>query len=381
MYRDPDRYSVKRGGGCLMLFGLPFFAAGVGIIIAALAGVMKSEGGGPAPLFFIIPFGLIFASVGAGLMFGRAGIILESRSRTITEWWGLLVPFKRTTTSYDAMKTVTISRERRQSKNSSYTVYPVRMEGEDGVIDIEEPRDYAKARSRAEEVAKFLSFGIEDSSTGEKVIREAGTLDMSLRDRARASGEPTERPPEQPSPSRVQTTSAGSQATFDLPPPGLGVIGTVAVVIGLIFACVPILFGGGFLFSSGFAKDVGKAWPVLAFFAVFGLIWMSATLGFVVSTLRKATARGRLIVDPRELTLEMRSFLGTKTEKISADELEELAVVGNNDQRIPEAMRALVGTDKRIVARSDSATIEFGRGLSHAELEWLCGTIRFILTS
>ena len=27
MFRDPDRYSVKSGGGCLMLFGLPFFVA------------------------------------------------------------------------------------------------------------------------------------------------------------------------------------------------------------------------------------------------------------------------------------------------------------------------------------------------------------------
>ena len=83
MFRDPDRYSVKRGGGCLMLFGLPFFAAGVGIIIAALAGAMDNESGEPAPLYFVIPFGLVFASVGAGLMFGRAGVDLDSRSRTI----------------------------------------------------------------------------------------------------------------------------------------------------------------------------------------------------------------------------------------------------------------------------------------------------------
>ena len=65
---DPDRYVVKRGGGCLMLFGLPFFAAGVAVIVLGVLGKMTSESGGPPPLLFIIPFGLIFASVGVRSM-------------------------------------------------------------------------------------------------------------------------------------------------------------------------------------------------------------------------------------------------------------------------------------------------------------------------
>ncbi|MHC4252263.1 MAG: hypothetical protein ACYS9X_24355 [Planctomycetota bacterium] len=381
---DGDSYSVKRGGGCLMLFGLPFFAAGVGIIVAALAGVMESDSGDPPPLFVIIPFGLIFASIGAAFMFGRAGVLLDSRSRTITEWWGLLVPFKSEVTSFDEVNTVTISRETRSSKNSTYTVYPVRIEGEEGVIDIEEPREYAKARRRAEEIAKFLGFGVADSSSGTKVVREAGTLDMSLRDLVRASGERPERPErpgEQPAGGRVNMTSAGSQATFDLPPPGLGTVGAVAVVIGLVFACVPFVFFGGAFFATDLLEDIGNAWPFFIFAGIFALVWLGGTLGFVVKTVKKATARGRLVVDPRGLTFETRSFLGTKTVTISADELEELELVGADDPRVPAAVPAFMGSDEHVVARSDRAEVEFGRGLSRGELEWLRDTVRFIVTS
>jgi len=381
MFRDPDNYRVKRGGGCLMLFGLPFFAAGIGIIVAALAGVMESDSGGPPPLYFAIPFGLIFASVGAAIMFGRAGIDIDSRASTITQWWGLLVPFKRTTTPLDDVSTVTISREVRRSKNSTYTVYPIRIAGKDNKIDIEEPRQYAKARRRAEEVAKFLDFGIEDSSTGKTVVREAGTLDMSLRDKVRASGDRPARPPEQPAGSRVAVSSAGSQATFDIPAPGLGIAGGIAVAVGLVFACIPFFFFGGVIFTTDIIEEIGRAWPVFIFFGVFTLIWLGGTLGFVLSTVRRATARGHLVVDPREVTLELRSRLGTRTVTISAAELEELDLVGLDDPRIPASMRSLVGADERVVARADRAEIEFGRGLSHAELEWLAATVRFIVTS
>jgi hypothetical protein len=263
----------------------------------------------------------------------------------------------------------------RRSKNSTHTVYPVRIEGAEGVIDVEEPRDYSKARRRAEEMAKFLGFGVEDSSSGSKMVREAGTLDMSLRDRLRASGERPTRPPDQPPGSTVAVESAGSQATFDLPAPGLGAAGKVAVVVGIGFACVPFVFFGGAF------REFGDAWPFLVVFGIFGLVWLAGTLGFVVKIVVRATARGRLVVDPREVTLETRSFLGTKTVTLPADELEELDLVGEADARVPKSMRGLVGSGGHIVARSDRAEVEFGHGLPRTELEWMRDTVRFIVTS
>ncbi len=380
MYRDPDRYSMKSGGGAtLTVFGLLCFASGVGFIVAAAAGVLKGKDGNPPSLAFAIPFGLFWATVGVALMFARAATDIDARSRTVTKWWGLLVPFGSTVTSLDTMRVVTIKREVQRSDKSTITVYPVRIEGEGEPIGIEVLREHAKARIRAEEVAKFIGFGIEDSSTGEKIIREAGTLDMSLRDRSRASREPTERPSEQPTGSRVTVTSAGSQATFDLPARGLCAAEIAMIAFVILVACAPaILFFVGIRDQPALLKDIGKALPLVA---LFGLIWVCGCIGFILSIVKKATARGRLVVDPRELKLEMRSFMGTKTERISADELEELELVRPGNPRIPEALRALVGAEERVVARTDRATIELGRGLSHAELEWLAATVRFIVTS
>ena len=194
MNGDPNRLSIKRGGGCLILFGLPFLSAGIAVIVAALSGAMGSEDGSAAPLVFVIPFGLVFASVGAGIMFGRAGIEIDLTARTITTWWGLMVPFKSRTLPLERAKIVSINREVRRSKNSTYTVYPVRIEGFEKAIDIEEPRNYADARRRAEEIAKFMNLGVEDSTSGKKVVREAGTLDESLRERAERTGEDLKMP-------------------------------------------------------------------------------------------------------------------------------------------------------------------------------------------
>ncbi len=401
MYRDPDRYAVTRGGGCLMLFGLPFLAAGILVIVMGLLGKMNMEGGGPAPLLLVIPFGLVFALVGAGLMFGRAGIVIDKRSRTVTRWWGLLVPFKSETFPVEKVKAVTISREVRTSHSSkggsrSYTVYPVRLAGAAKPVDVEESRDYEKARHRAEEVAKFLEVGLEDSSTGEKVVREAGTLDESLRDRYRREERPRERP-EVPAGCRILSGASGSEATFDIPPKGFAVIEIIGMVLGAAFAFVPLIFLGPMFFGSSDSEgfDIEKMWPLAVFLGVFMLLWLGFPLVMIVGTIKKATARVRLTVSPRELRLERRTFLGTKALLIPADELEELEVGAAGSAGLPSAragargaarmgahpVAALFGVRKVVTARSDRATLTFGAGLRPDELKWLRDVVLFIVTA
>ncbi len=399
---DPDRYAVKRGGGCLMLFGLPFFAAGVAVIVLGVLGKMTSESGGPPPLVFIIPFGLIFASVGAALMFGRAGIVIDKRSGTVTKWWGLLVPFKSTTFPIDKVKAVTITSEVRRSKNSTYTVYPVRLIGPAKPLNVEEPRDSDKARRRAEELAKFLDLGVEDSSSGKKIVREAGTLDESLRDRYRREGRPREKPAA-PAGSRIVSGASGSEATFDIPPKGFGVVEIIGMVLGAVFAFVPLLFFGGMLFGESGSKDIEKAWPFLIFFGLFMLVWMGIPFAMILTTIGKAKARERLSVSPRELRLDRKGLLGTKTTIIPADELEELDIGGPGSERFPpmsagvgplasgsagtrirmgnHPLASLFGLKGVVKARSDRVTLTFGAGLGPEELKWLRDVVLFIVTA
>ena len=166
-----------------MRWGLPFFLAGVAIIVAAATGGMKTEDGAPMPLLFGILFGSVFASVGAGLMLGRAGVTIDRTSKTMTTWWGLLVPFRSTERPLGEVTTVALSREVRGSGKSSRTVYPVKLVGPEKPVEIDAEQDYQSARRRAEKVAKFLDLGLEDTTSGQKVVREAGTLDESLRER------------------------------------------------------------------------------------------------------------------------------------------------------------------------------------------------------
>ncbi|MHC4201125.1 MAG: hypothetical protein ACYSU0_14125 [Planctomycetota bacterium] len=398
---DPDRYVVKRGGGCLMLFGLPFFAAGVAVMVLGVLGKMTSESGGPPPLVIIIPFGLIFASVGAGLMFGRAGIVIDKRSGTVTKWWGLLVPFKRTTFPVEKIRAVTITSEVRRSKNSTYTVYPVRLIGPAEPLNVEEPRDSDRARRRAEELAKFLDLGVEDSSSGKKVVREAGTLDESLRDRYRREGRPRERPGE-PAGCRIVSGASGSEATFDIPPKGFAAVEVIGMVIGAIFAFVPLIIGGVLLGESG-PKDIEKAWPFLIFVGLFMLVWMGIPFAMIVTTIKKARARERLSVSPRELRLDRKTFFGTKTTIIPADELEELDLGSPGSERFPpmsagvgkltsgsagtrirmgnHPLASLFGLKGVVKARSDRVTLTFGAGLGPEELKWLRDVVLFIVTA
>ena len=375
MYGHSDRMSIKKGGGCLMLFGLPFLAAGVGIIGAGLSGAMTSEDGSAAPLLFIIPFGLIFASVGAGVMFGRAGLTIDLTAKTITTWWGLLVPFKSTTHPLDKAEIVTICREVRRSKNSTYTVYPVRIKGFEKPVNIEEPRNYAAARRKAEEIAKFMNLGIEDTTSGKAVVREAGTLDESLREQAQRTGEAAEMP-ETPPDVKTKISVAGREATFEIPPTGFGLgeyvmlVVAGAALIGLVVAAVFFLGDGGPLSTD---DEMGR-YVFMAIGGVIGTVWLLIVVGIVFAAVKAGLSQEIVTVSPYALTQERRSPMGTKTKEIPAAELEELKI------GLPDANRT-PWTKSMIVARSDKETLEIGRGLEQKELEWLRDVIKFMSTA
>ncbi len=221
---DPERMVYRSGGGCLMLFGLPFLVAGAFMIVAPfLEGrfqMKDSKTGRPMPPAVGLAMGAAFAAVGIGLMFGRSGKTLDRRADTLTAWWGLLVPFRRKEHRLSAFERVTLSREIRHSKNSTYTVYPVRLEGA-GVpkVTLEEPRDMNAARALGEEAAKFLGRPLADSSTGSQVVRQPGELDESLRERARRTGERPQVPPPSPA-AGAPPASSPTPCASRLPPRG-----------------------------------------------------------------------------------------------------------------------------------------------------------------
>jgi hypothetical protein len=72
----------------------------------------------------------------------------------------LLVPFKSTAYDLDSFDYITITREVRRSKNSTYTVFPVRLVDctmKLKPINLGEPRDYEEARRMGETVPNSSS--------------------------------------------------------------------------------------------------------------------------------------------------------------------------------------------------------------------------------
>jgi hypothetical protein len=123
---NPNIIGWNRGGGILAFFGLPFLIAGLFIMSVPFSGI---EVEGNMPEWGLIPFGGIFALVGAGLVFGRMGTILNRSERKLITWWGLLIPFSSKERKLYDFEKVTLTREVRQSDKSSYTVYPISLSG------------------------------------------------------------------------------------------------------------------------------------------------------------------------------------------------------------------------------------------------------------
>ena len=167
-----NRMERRSGGGWLMVFGLPFLAAGLFMLLTALqiSGVPMDEDISPLFLFIL---GLLFSAAGMGLIFGRSGVIVDRTAMTVTKWWGLMVPMKATRYNLASFDRITVGKEVRRDSNSEKLVFPVCLAGSRGVKDIEyaAPTDYPSAQRISEELARFLGRDIEDMTSGRTVRR------------------------------------------------------------------------------------------------------------------------------------------------------------------------------------------------------------------
>ncbi len=416
---DPDILETKSGGGFLMLFGLPFLLAGLFIITTPLE--LFPLGGDDAPWYFVVPFGAVFTLIGAGLMFGRRGVIIDRRQKTVTTWYGIFVPMKQTQHYIDTYRQLTVTREIRRGDKSSYTVYPIRLKGGpvSEEVNLGEPRDYHEARYSAESIARFLKMPIADSSSGEKVIRDADKLDESIRERARRTGEKI-KIPGAPFDTKVKVRQESGEVIVEIPPAGITPFAYLKLAIQLIFMATIISW-----FILPIIKSIGAGSEQFLFFGLIGLVFILIPLIFMLGSVLTQARKTFFITASRHiLRVVEKTPFKKKTTEIPADELEELAAaVKNNmpegfsktpdgrmmidkdryDQKnrsdsnnyrteenayIPGPKMASVLTglstlmphSKGIVARSDRETIQFGSQLSEAEMNYVHAVIKKAMT-
>lgn len=378
---DPNVKRITLDARKYMLFGVAILAAGLFVLILHALQPAPRETG-------IAILGGISVLLGAIFTCFRFGIMLDRQRRTVTTWWGLLVPFNLTRHPISQAHFVSISREERVNYakySPPYEVFPVRLEraGADSItiqeLTIHEPRDHDKARHLAEDIAKFIQLGIRDRSSGNEIIREAGALDQSLQQRLRRPVRSMPLPAQPPN-ARAIFKYGGTRAPTTIEIPVVGRSGRwllQMIFIAGVTAIVSELLASLDLYPADMAMRMAAGMPTLFTF-VLVLIVLGGTLPLL---LRTAILRERLVVSPDKLIVTQRDIFGTKTTRLMGGEIEEVEVT---DARhgIYRGVATFGGGTGRVVIRSDRASIALGAALSNPEeVKWLRDVLVHVLNS
>ena len=387
-YRDAGTLEIRSGGGCLSLFGMPFLLAGLIIMLIPLGVIpFEEQPEGPLVSALIVLFGSVFAAVGAVLVFGRGGIILDRGRGRIVRWWGLLVPMRRVEHRLDAIRQVEMDFS--SGDKDSADTWPIRLAGE-GVpkpITVAQPTAFSEARRVAEELARFLHKPLVDSSTGERMTRDAEHLDESWRDRARRTQEAAAPMPPEPPGMRTRIERTDGGYVFHIPGPPL-----------YWFHYLPVLFPVGFAAAvAWFFLPALLTLPMpdwVRYFALgfIGLFFIAGpVLSALLHVLRLRNQFERVTVTKAFLRVEALKQGKRSAAEIPVDELEDLVAPtakslmdsvevpgmkkvdlgdtgtprmpdGRPVPRLLQSILKMAGS-RGITARSDKAVVEFAAGL------------------
>jgi len=400
-YRDAGTLEIRSGGGCLSLFGMPFLLAGLFVMLVP-SGLLPVEGRptGPYSSILLVLFGAVFAAVGAALVLGRSGIILDRGRGRIVRWWGLLVPMKRVEHMLDSIRQVEMDFSR--GDRDSADTWPVKLAGE-GIpkpITVAQPTGFPEAKRIAEELARFLQKPLVDSSTGERVTRDPEHLDESWRDRVRRTGHAKAPMPPEPPGMRTRIERTAEGYVFHIPGPPM-----------TWFHYLPVLFPVGFAAAvAWFFLPALLTLPMpdwVRYFALgfIGLFFIAGpVLSALLHLLRLRNQFERVTVTKACLRVEALKQGKRSAVEIPVDELEDLAAPTArslmDSVEVPGMKKAALGDtgtprmpdgrpvprlllsilkmagSRGITARSDRAVVEFAAGLDEAETAYLFSLIR-----
>jgi hypothetical protein len=400
-YRDEGTLEIRSGGGCISLFGTPFLLAGLFIMQIPLGLIpVQDRPEGPLVAVFIVLLGSVFAAVGAALVFGRSGVVLDRGRGRIVQWWGLLVPMKRVEHMLEAVRRVEMNFSEGDSETSDR--WPVRLAG-DGIpkpIVVASPTDFSEARQTAEELARFLHKPLVDTSTGEPVTRDPEHLDEPWRERIRRTGEARAPMPSQPPGMRSRIERTGEGCVFHIPGPPLGARHTIPALIPVVFAAAVAWF-----FLPALLTLPMPDWVRYFFLGFVGLFFIAGpVLSALLNVMRLRNQFERVTVTKAFLRVEALKQGKRSTVEIPVDELEDLVAptakslldsvevpgmkkmpLGDtgtprmpDGRPVPRFLLSLIKMkgSKGILARSDKTVVEFAAGLDEAETAYLFALTR-----
>ena len=373
---NPNVWRHQAGGGAVSLFGLPFFFVGVGVIVLTFI-PQEVRGGDHLPLYFGIPFGAIFAAVGGAILFGRMELIIDRASGTVIKNWKLLSKnLYEQRRELKEFSRIRLNSEIRRSKNSSYTVYPVRLEG-DGTdpFSISEGRAKNKARSQAESLATFLSFPIHDELSGSVRVRDSVTLDQSIREKFQ-SGSETNPIPYPPARMKSRVDYDGNSLQVQVPPPGFNA-GFLVAFVAIAFFELIFIFSFAIPFFSNFEADS----PALIFIIIFGFFFLGIPTLILLALLGNTFLAAQSVSVSNQTLSVAKGWPLRKTATLPSNQIEEFVIASKSKTQGKRKSIITIGAGQEIQAVSDEATLSFGAGLSDEELAYLHALAKGILVS
>lgn len=363
---------MKTGGGCLSLFGLPFFGAGLFMLLITLRVIPLSNADEMKWWTWLVlaGMGLIFSAVGGALVFGRSWHTLDRRQMRAWIAKGLLKPMR--TSSYDLHLFNEVALRYEKGDSDTADRYPVLLISSQGLpeLALTSVSSYGEARSQALMIGEFLGFEVTDLSSLAPQPLQKETGPLSLPGRPPAPFQPGFELKESQEELYVAVYAKGiskAKAWF----------GMIPLIMFLIFAWnfLGILWSPG---TPGFVRVI--------FLGFFGLFFVLLPLLEMLKALHR---RGKPIQELRigKAGLELGDLAAKQTLKLGwedvfgVDYISLEASLQSSDKRyhqidpekLPDWLKRLarIAGSRGLVIKAHEGLHYFGAGLSDEELLYL----------
>ena len=241
--------------------------------------------------------------------------------------------------------------------------FPVRLLCGGDEVELSNGWGERQARAIGERVAGYLGLPLHDETSGEMVVREAGTLDESIAARAQRLGEQVC----WPSPARhkrILVRAEGDATVLELPRPSRKMI--KEGVIGLVFLLV--IYGGalgGLAYAWGSQlTQLGDGTATTLGGAIVPAALIIPVVYILLFGVALLVARERVEITPRALRRIWLFPKGSWTLKLPVDQIEEIVESGDD-----------------VELRTDRKNCRVGYALNKQERRWLRQAIRYLLIS
>mgnify|MGYP001359783610 CR=1 FL=1 len=282
-FDGPDRVKIASGGGCLILFGLPFFAAGLFMLLGCF-GVVPFENMDEAPLFarfILLLIGATFTAVGASLMFLRQTIILDRARKSATDekrFLGYVFKKEMRLPDYSVVTIRLVAGD-----SDSADSFPVTLEGAEAAkkLKIHASTSFGKSDRIAAFLADFLGLPCKDFTTGSVRVVRTGNAG-----KAPQKQETGYAPPPQNRRSVIEDINGELKIALPAFPPVIFSVLVWAIFAGIVVSAFPVVsFWRGVFQNAGSISlhrpekiENAADWFLLLFFGALTFIVFIAPL-------------------------------------------------------------------------------------------------------